>query len=326
MKRFLGFLLVGIMTVSLFGGYVQSASKWAPEREIEFVVPSSPGGGSDLNARTIADLAQKNKFSPYALMVVNKPGGSGAVSFAYMNTKKGDSHTLMVLHSGQAIGSYVNNWNVKVSDLTYIGTVAFDELTLGVKKDGKYKDIKSLLAAVKRQPRSIKIGGSQRGNSDHLSFELINKYTGSEFTYVMFNSSGEVMSALLGGHVDVGIFNPMECIGQVAAGEVIPIVTFAKNRLTGLFKDAPTFAEIGYEEIQVTEVRAIAGPPNMPAAAVEFYEDMLRKITETDEWKQNYIEKNLLVNNYLNAADTKEYHEKMIDVNIKTFKEVGYLK
>ncbi|HBG16794.1 MAG TPA: tripartite tricarboxylate transporter family receptor, partial [Firmicutes bacterium] len=91
MKRFLGFLLVGIMTVSLFGGYVQSASKWAPEREIEFVVPSSPGGGSDLNARTIADLAQKNKFSPYALMVVNKPGGSGAVSFAYMNTKKGDS-------------------------------------------------------------------------------------------------------------------------------------------------------------------------------------------------------------------------------------------
>jgi len=325
MKKCINLLLVGLV-LSLLGACVVSAAEWVPTRDIEFVVPSSAGGGSDLNARTISDLARKYGFSPSPLMVVNKPGGSGAVAFSYMNTKKGDTHTLMVLHSGQAVGSYVNNWNVKTEDLTYIGAVAFDELTLGVRKDSKYKDIASLLEAGKENPGRITIGGSQRGNSDHLSFELMNKYTDAEFTYVMFNSSGEVMSAVLGGHVDVGIFNPTECIGQVAAGEIIPIVTFAKDRLGGLFTDAPTFGEVGYPEIQVTEVRAIAGSPNMPEEAVRFYEELLRKVTETEEWKRDYIEKNLLVDTYMNAADTQAYFEDMINLNISIFKEIGYLK
>jgi putative tricarboxylic transport membrane protein len=328
-RRFLGFALAGVMALSLVNGSAQSASKskqWQPEREIEFVVPSAPGGGSDLNARTVADLAQKNKFSPHALMVVNKPGGSGAVSFSYVNTKKGDPYTLMVLHSGQVMGSYVNNWAVKAGDLTYVATLALDELTLCVRKDGPNQDFAGLLKAVKAKPESVKIGGSQRGNSDHLSFELINKYTRSKFSYVMFNSSGEVMSALLGGHIDAGIFNPMECIGQVEAGKVIPVAAFSKERLSGVFKEVPTFGELGYKQIQVTEIRAIAGPPQMPAASVKFYQEMLRQITETAEWKNNYIEKFLLTNYYLNASDTKKFHEKQIQLYTKTFREVGLMK
>lgn len=320
--------LIGILAVSMLTSHAWMASStpWKPEREIEFVVPSAPGGGSDLNARTIAELAQKNKFSPTALMVVNKPGGSGGVAFAYVNTKKGNPHTLMVLHSGQAIGAYVNNWNVKTDDLTYIATVALDELTLGVRKDSKYKDFQSMLRAIKAYPGNIKIGGSQRGNSDHLSFELINKYTDSKFTYVMFNSSGEVMSALLGGHIDVGIFNPMECSGQVEAGEVVPVATFAEKRLPGLFKNAPTFSELGYKEIQVTEVRAIVGPPAMPSAAVKFYEDMLFEITQTQAWKRDYLEKNLLTDYYLNASKTKVFHQEMIESYLNIFREIGYIK
>jgi len=325
MKRLANLLLVSLI-LTLLTTSIAAAADWKPTRDIEFVVPSAAGGGSDLNARTIADLARKYGLSPTPLMVVNKPGGSGAVAFSYVNTKKGDAHTLMVLHSGQAVGAYVNDWRVKTEDLTYIGTVAFDELTLGVRKDSPYKDIPSLIAAAKENPGKVTIGGSQRGNSDHLCFELMNKYTEGEFTYVMFNSSGEVMSAVLGGHVDVGIFNPTECIGQVEAGEIIPIVTFAAKRLGGVFADVPTFGELGYPEIQVTEVRAIAGPPDMPAEAVKFYEELLLKVTETEEWKRDYIQRNLLVDTYMNAADTQAYFEDMIDLNIRTFREVGYIK
>ncbi|MGI6037095.1 MAG: Bug family tripartite tricarboxylate transporter substrate binding protein [Limnochordia bacterium] len=320
----LGLLVIGVV-LSLALVSVAAAS-WVPTRDIEFVVPSAAGGGSDLNARTISELARKYGFCPVPIMVVNKPGGSGAVAFSYVNTKKGDAHTLMVLHSGQAVGSYVNNWQVKTDDLTYIGTVAFDELTLGVRKDSPYQDIQSLLEAGKANPGRITIGGSQRGNSDHLSFELMNKYTDGEYTYVMFNSSGEVMSAVLGGHVDVGIFNPAECIGQVEAGEVIPIVTFAAERLSGLFADIPTFGEVGYPQIQVTEVRAISGSPDMPEEAIRFYEELLRQVTETEEWKRDYLDRNLLVDNYMDAADTEAYFKDMIDLNIKTFKETGYIQ
>jgi putative tricarboxylic transport membrane protein len=224
------------------------------------------------------------------------------------------------------MGSYVNNWDVKAGMLTYIGIVAMDDLTLCVKSDGKYKDLNSLLAAIKEKPESIKIGGSQRGNSDHLSFELLNKYTNSKFTYVQFNSSGDVMSALLGGHVDVGIFNPSESMGQIQVGKLTPLVTYAPERIGGLFKDAPTFKELGYKDIEVREIRALAGGPDMPAEAVNFYEDMLKKVTDTDEWKKNYIEKNLLTAKYMNAEETKKYFTEQIELYKKVFTEVGVMK
>lgn len=333
-KKGIVILLTGLFLLGMLAGCGSTPAEkkdapkaaWAPTKEIEFVVPSAPGGGSDLNARVIADFSQKNKLSPKSFMVVNKPGGSGAVSFSYVYGKKGDAHTWMVLHSGQVMSAIVNKSPVKADMLTYIGVVGFDDLLLGVNKDGKYKDIQSVIKTAKEKPDTVKIGGSQRGNSDHLSFEMFNKYTGGKATYVQFNSSGEVMAALLGGHIDVGIFNPSECVGQVTAEKVIPIVTFAKQRIPGAFSKVPTFTELGYKDLQLSEVRAISGPPDMPAEAVKFYEDLLKKITDSEEWKKNYIEKNSMTPVYMNAAETKKFFNEQSILYEKMFKEVGVIK
>lgn len=330
MKKSISLLISLALVAGILGGCGNSSSKKEeakyPQKEIEFVVPSSAGGGSDLNARTIADIAFKEKFTPKNFMVVNKPGGSGAVSFSYVFNKKGDPHTLMVLHSGQVMSAIVNDSPVKADSLTYIGTVGLDELALCVKSDGKFKDFETALKEAKDKPDSVKIGGSQRGNGDHLAFEMLNKYTNSKFNYVQFNSSGDVMSALLGGHIDIGIFNPIESIGQIEAKKVTPIAVFSPERLTGVFKDAPTFKELGYKEIELREIRAISGPPDMPAEAIKFYEDLLKKVTETEEWKKNYIEKNLMTNYYLNAADTKKFFDEQSKLYYDMFKEVGLIK
>ncbi len=109
MKKWSFFAILAL----ILGCAASPSMAWEPTKDIEFVVPSSPGGGSDLNARTIAEFAQSLKLCPTTLKVVNKPGGSGAVSFSYVAAKKGDNHTLMVLHNGQDLGSYVLNWDVK---------------------------------------------------------------------------------------------------------------------------------------------------------------------------------------------------------------------
>ena len=335
MKKMFGAILVVVLLVGVLAGCGSKPAEkkdeapkaWVPTKEIEFVVPSAPGGGSDLNARIIAEFSQKYQLSPKNFMIVNKPGGSGAVSFSYVYNKKGDAQTLMVLHSGQVMSAIVNKAQVKADMLTYIGVVAFDDLLLGVKKDGKYKDVQSLIKDAKDNPDKVKIGGSQRGNSDHLAFEMLNKYAGTKATYVQFNSSGEVMSALLGGHIDVGIFNPIECDGQVKAGIVAPLVAYSKQRIPSeLFKNTPTFVELGFKDIQLTEVRAISGPPDMPPAAVKFYEDMFKKITDTDEWKKNYIEKYAMTPVYMNAADTKKFFNEESIKYEQLFKEVGVVK
>ena len=295
-----------------------SAEEFVPTKEITMIVPSSAGGGSDLNARTIANIVQKNNFSPRNIMVVNNGGGSGAVGFTNTFAKKGDNHTLMILHSGQVMGSYVNDWKVKASDLTYISVLAFDNLFLCVRKD-TYKTLADLVKASQAAPEEVAVGGAQRGNSDHLSFELFNRETDAQASYVSFNGSGDVMSALLGGHVDAGIFNPLECIGQIQAGDIVPIACYGEERLTGVFKDAPTFKELGYPGIVVVESRAIAGPPDMSPEAIAIYVEMLRKVSETDEWKNDYIAKNYLDSVFYDAAKTKDYYEGQIEGFKKAF-------
>src|SRR5690606_35747153 len=159
----------------------------------------------------------------------------------------------------------------------------------------------ALLAAVKANPDKVTIGGSQRGNTDHLAFEMMNKYMGTKFSYVQFNSSGEAMTALLGGHIDAGIFNPSECIGQIQSGDVAPVAAFGEKRLDGVFNDVKTMGEHGYKDVVVTEVRALSGAPGMSAEAIAFYDQMVKKVTETDKWKNDYIAKNYLTANYMTA-------------------------
>lgn len=298
---------------------------WSPKSEIEFVVPSAAGGGSDTNARNIADIAFSNTFSPKNFKVNNMPGGSGAVAFSYLASKKGEDGIIMVLHNGQIMSALINKSPVKAADLTFLPVVAFDNLTLCINKDGKYKSVEELVTAAKANPATVKIGGSQRGNSDHLAFEMMKKYMGIDISYVQFNSSGEVMSAVLGGHVDFGLFNPSESIGQIEAGEVIPVATFAEERIDGAFKDVQTFAELGYPEITLTEVRAISGTPGMSPEAIAFYDDMLKKVTETDKWKNEYIAKNYLTPVYMTSAEAAEFFAKETEKYISIFKEVGVI-
>ncbi len=298
------------------------AGEFSPSKEITMIVPSSAGGGSDLNARTIANIVQKDALSPRNIMVVNNGGGSGAVGFTNTFAKKGDDHALMILHSGQVMGSYVNNWDVKASDLTYVAVLAFDNLFLCVRKDSPYASLADLVAASQAAPEEVAVGGAQRGNSDHLAFELLNRETEAQAAYVSFNGSGDVMSALLGGHVDAGIFNPLECIGQIRSGDVVPIACYGTARLGGVFADVPTFGELGYPGVVVVESRAIAAPPEISPAAVDFYVEMLRKVTETADWKNDYIAKNFLDPVFYDAAKTKEFYESQIASFSKAFEGV----
>ena len=303
----------------------EEVAKFVPKREIEFIVPSSAGGGSDLNARIISEIAFKNDFSPKNFMVNNLPGGSGGVAFADVYGKKGADETLMVLHNGQIMSTIVNQAPVTADMLTYLQVVAFDNLMLAVRNDSPYKDIESVLEAAKT-PDAVKIGGSQRGNTDHLAFELLNKYAEVAASYVQFNSSGDAMTALLGGHVDVAVFNPSECIGQVQAGEVVPLVTFSKERIGGDFAEVPTFVEKGYSDIELREVRALSGPPEMSEEAIAFYDEMIKQVTETDQWKNDYIEKNNLEAVFMTAAEAKEFFEKEVELYKAIFKEVGVIQ
>ncbi|MHC1758346.1 MAG: Bug family tripartite tricarboxylate transporter substrate binding protein [Negativicutes bacterium] len=314
MKKSLMAGLVAVLLVTLLvgcGSQQKAADKpktFTPEKNFELVVPYAAGGGSDLYARFMAEILQKNKFVPTPVMVFNKPGGGGSVGDIYTSGKKGDSYTISTYVSGQMTSSLFNNTPITYDKLTPIANLALDEFLLGVLA-GEYKSFDEMLKAAKENPNTITIGGSGKGTEDELCVGLLSKYAGAKFKYVSFNSSGEVMSALLGKHIKAGIFNPNECISQIEAGKVSTIGGFGTKRLNGLFKNTPTFGELGFKEAVFQQFRGIVGPPGMPDAVVKFWAEALKKVTQTEQWKKDYIAKNGLTENFQEPAEFKKFLE-----------------
>lgn len=302
------------------------AAAWVPDKPIELVVPYSAGGGSDIYARVIADIAQKNKFSPQPIMVNDKPGGNGQVGNVYVYSKKGDKYTLITYVSGQDMSAIAEKAEVDSTKLTPIANVALDEYTIGVSADSKYKTINDLVDASKAAPDTITVGGSGKGNEDETCVGLLSKFSGAKFKYVSFNGSGDVMAAMLGGHIQAGIFNPNEILSQLDGGKAKVLAVYGTKRLGGSLKDVPTFGEAGYKDLVFQQYRGIAAPPGIPEEVIKFYEDMFKKITDSNEWKTQYWEKNLLTNHYLNSADFKKFQESEKKKYTEIFKDLGYVK
>jgi putative tricarboxylic transport membrane protein len=284
-----------------------------PSRVIEVVVPYAPGGGTDNLMRMITGIIDETKWSPVTMNVNNRAGGSGAVGYNYLINKKGDPNvvagaTPMVV-SGKIEGRLPGNHR---DAMTMLMIVAIDELMLSVRTESPYKTIDEFVNAARAKPAGLTVGGTATNTEDHIFTYLFEQAAKIKVKYVPFNSGGEVTAALMGGHIDAGVMNPNEIIAQVEAGKARNLAVASEKRLADA-PDLPTFAERGYK-FYWEQMRGVVGPANMPAEAVKWWQDTLKKVTDTPKWKNEYIKKNLLTptqwtgeqaNKYLDSLNQK---------------------
>ena len=286
--------LTGVVVPLVVLAMGEPAVAWEPTKPVEFVVPAGTGGGADQMARLIAGLAEKHKLSPKPFIVVNKSGGAGAEGFLYVKGKKGDAQTIIItlsnlfttpLHTGVPF-----NWK----DLTPIARLALDEFILWVNAETPYKTAKEYLAAAKEKSGAMKMGGTGAAQEDQILTIQLEQATGVKFTYVPFKGGGEVCVNLVGKHVDSTVNNPIECASHWKAGRVRPLAVFDTGRIPSAeWKDVPTVKEALGVDISYLMLRGIFGAPEMPKDAVAWYQDFLKKVQETPEWKK-YMEEGAL--------------------------------
>ena len=272
-----------------------------PDRPIEFVVQYAPGGGSDNFARMIASTLASEGISDATLNVVNREGGSGAIGQAYVAGKEGDNYTLMTMTSALVTSPVVLDLEHDFEDFTPIARLAADQLLIVVPADSEFQTMEDLLAAASAEPDSVSWGGTGLGGEDSLLLGQIEQASDAQLNYVAFESGGEVQIALLGGHVDVASSNPNEIIGQLEAGELRPLAVAGDERLT-LLPDVPTLQEMGFD-VLFEQARGIVGPPGMDPAAVQYWADTLKAMTETEKWQTEYLERNMLLDAYLGPEE-----------------------
>jgi len=265
-----------VMLIAAFAA--QGAAEWKPNKPIQFVVPYAPGGGSDVLGRSIANIISTDKLCPVPLIVVNQAGGSGTIGTTNVAQAKGTTNMLLTFISGQVAGPLVAGKGAATyHDLTLIAGLAIDEELIIVKTDSPFKTIEDVVAAAKKNPGTLTIGGTATGQEDHMCNRLFERAADLKLRYVPFNSGGECITALLGKNVDMIWANPSEFVPQWDAKMVRPLAVAKETRIPE-FPDCPTFKEKGYN-VTFKMFRGIAAPPRHPCRS----RCLLRKPHETDE-------------------------------------------
>jgi putative tricarboxylic transport membrane protein len=298
------------------------AQGFKPTRPIEVVVHTGPGGGSDVLARAIAIMIEKEKLLPVRMQVVNKTGGNAAVAAAYLAEKAGDPHT---------IGFFTGVWlttpltsaesRITLRDLTPVARLVLEPAVIAVKSDSPFKSLAEFIDAAKRNPGQLKQSGGSITSRDNVVRQLLQKATGTRWAFISFPGGGERISALLGGHVNMMVIEPEEAGEHIRAGTMRVLAQVSESRLPH-FPNVPTLKEAGFDIPVVPQVRGVVAPPGIPKQNVEFWEDLFLRLTRTASWRK-YIADNQFEDGYQNAAELLKFYDQFTDRMRDILKDAG---
>ena len=307
-----------------------AAAEWKPVKPIEFIATAGPGGGTDNLARTIQSIITKHKLIDQPVVVVNKPGGSGAEGYIYGKSQAGDPYKVIFGTSNAWSQPMTSKLAYKHTDLTPIAAMAQDEFLLWVKQDSPIKTAKDYVEAGKKT--EFKMGGAQSKDTDELLTRMIAKEAGIKITYIPFKSGAEAAVQLAGGHIDSHVNNPSESIGQWKGATQRPLCAFSPKRLPDGPKvtakenwhDIPTCVEAGLDIPLYQQPRTVWLPGKVTADQAAFYVELMKKVQATPEWK-DYIEKSSQTDTFLAGDDFAKFMKDDIERVHRIATEQGWL-
>lgn len=319
--------LMAVATGIVLAGAVPAAAaqSWVPERAVEVVVSSAPGGSNDRIARTLQRIIQEQKLVPVPVSVLNKPGGNQTISRVYINQNPGDAH-FMDIGNPTLIANTIAG-RQQYTDFTPIALLVNEFTAFSVRADSPYTSAKELVAQLKKDPDSIAIGVSNRGGTNHLAMSLLAKAGGVDprrLKIVVFKTNAEGLTAVLGGHIHVVASAVGTAVGQMRDGKTRIISVSAPQRMDGDLAAVPTLREQGYD-VSLSNWRALVGPKGLSAAQVGYWEDVLTRVVATEAWKA-ILARYFWDGNFLRSREFGRYMESEY-VQIKTIMtELGLAK
>jgi putative tricarboxylic transport membrane protein len=321
----LGLILLTIVGV---GAFAQKAPANYPSKPMEFVAPSGAGGGWDTTIRMVAKALQDEKIVSVPMPITNRTGGGGGVNLAYMQTKRG-ADDLISVYSPPLLFIKLNGTSkYGYTDTTPIARLIADYGVFYVSKNSKYKTMQEVLEAIKKDPTSVKIGGtSAAGSMDHIVFLYVAKAYGikdlRKIQYIAFqDSTGPTQ--LMGGFIDVFSSDIASLRGLVESGDVRVLgITSATRIGSGLIATYPTLKEQGID-VEFANWRGLFGPPGMPDYAVKYWRDAIARMSQSASWKKIMGEQ-AWTPAYMDQPEFKAFLDKTNDEYKAIFEELGIL-
>jgi tripartite-type tricarboxylate transporter receptor subunit TctC len=269
-----------------------------PAKEVSIVIPYAAGGATDLVFRALA--ASSGKYLGRAVVVVNKPGGGGAVGVTDVQGAKPDGYTLLSAITPLTILPHQVKTTFTYRDFEPIINVVQDPVMFQVRAEAPWKTLKEFLDYAKANPGFITVGNSGAGGGVHLIALAFEKAAGVQFNHIPFAGGGPSVTALLGGHINAVSVSPPEGIPQVKAGKLRIIALFSEQRMAD-FPNVATVREQGVN-FAMSQWRGLAAPKGTPAPVIKTLHDAFKRGMEDPAFIKNATDMSVALA-YIGPAD-----------------------
>jgi putative tricarboxylic transport membrane protein len=288
MIRFRKVLTIAIAILALLGvaACSGSGSGGGKSGPVEVVTHNAVGGGSDVFTRQMIKVMYDNKIIPTQWPVRNVPAGDSIGAMSYMIDRKGNAGLLaQVTPTWLATPMTVANAQVGIDMLTPIALVATEPQVIVTNAKSRFNTFSDFVAEAKKSPDTlVQAGGSSTAN-DALTRLVLQDTLGAKWKFLSFEDTGSRITALLRDDANIMLGSASDVAEQVKADQLKVIAVVGDRRLD-TFPDVSTTTEQGIDSAKVpVQFRAVMGAPDMPADAVQGYQDDLTKMVETDCWK-----------------------------------------
>ena len=318
-------LLSGLFLL-IVGSAGAADAPWKPAKPVELVAINAPGGGSDRILRLMVKVFQEQKSMEVPVNVVNKPGGGGAVAYAYVQ-QQSDGHSIVLANKSMLTNNIVGR-GPSYTEFTPVVNLFGEYISVTVRPDSPLKAGTDVIAALKKDVTSLPIGiATSIGNPNHQGLANALSLAGVDIKKtrnVIFPSGGAATTALMGGHVDVAPVTAAFAASLMRNGQVRVVAVAAPKRLGGVLSTVPTWREQGYDAV-VSNWRTFLGPKTMTPAQVAYWERAFKRLSESPEWKKE-LDDNFWLNDFLTGADARKQMDRD-DVQLRAFlKELALTK
>ena len=301
-------MAAAISTTAVAQGY--------PHKNVTLVTHSKAGGGTDVFLREMTK--HLGAVMGVNFVVENVRGGSGAKAIAKLATSPADGSIFYGTTPTFINTSLLADLQYTYKDMEGVVNVFLDPQIVYVRADSPHKDLKALVDAALKDPKSIRFGVTTPGSLDRQVMEKFKVLTGVSSPIVTHDGGGELLISVLNGTVSAGIGEIQELSAQLEAGEVRLIATYTKNRLD-TFPDVATAREQGIDLV-INKFRGIAGPKGLPDNIKAAWLKGINDVLAVPEFKAWYTAQSLVptvmasdeYNKFLNdfAAEQKEFFVK----------------
>ena len=259
-----------------------------PEKPVRYIIAFAPGGESDIAARFQQGIWRK-KFS-HELVIESKAGAGGALAWSQLNQFPGDGYTLMGTNLPHIVLQPLEgNVQYKTDDITNVNFFNYTPDGLVVRNESPFRSYQDLIAAAKARPGALNLAGSATNSANHAAHARLNQAAGLQTTYVAFKGTGDLLSSLLGGHVDGAMSYSSLALAQKGKTRLLAVAT--PERLS-YFPDVPTFRELGIDWVDGA-YRGIGMPQSTPEGIRRQVSDIFSEIGRDPEFRRQMTEQGL---------------------------------